>query len=249
MGYRLMAHMVAFYPNRNGSLEVARALIEGGCTYLEVQFPFSDPTADGSAIQTACVRALEGGFKVEKGFGLIRSIREQHDLPIFLMCYANTLFFHGVEAFLDRCISFRVQGIIVPDLPYDYDENLFDQAGKRGLWAVPVVAPTVQDERLRSILGLKPFYLYAALRKGITGQETAIGNDNIGFLKKIGEHAEGNDVRILAGFGVSKQEQIVSLAPHVHAAIVGSAFIRAIMERGSRSLYDAVRGKMEELQR
>ena len=94
-------------------------LIDGGSTYLEVQFPFSDPTADGTVIQTACSRALEQGFKTEGGFELIARIREHSDTPVFLMCYANTIFFHGMEAFLDRCHSCDVRGIIVPDLPLD----------------------------------------------------------------------------------------------------------------------------------
>lgn len=239
--------MVAYYPDRDGSLEVSAALIDGGSAYLEIQFPFSDPTADGPVIQTACSRALEQGFTVESGFKLIGRIRERSDIPIFLMCYANTVFFHNVESFLDRCAGSGAQGIIVPDLPHDYDENLYSLAGQRGLCAVPVVAPSVKDKRLRSILGLKPVYLYAALRKGITGQETAIGEDNISFLRKILESSRDENIRILAGFGISKREQIESLAPHVHATIVGSALIRAIMERGTKDLYETVKGRIEDL--
>ena len=82
----MMTHMVAYYPDRDGSQEVAAALIDGGSAYLEIQFPFSDPTADGPVIQTACTWALEQGFSVENGFKLISRIRERSDIPIFLMC-------------------------------------------------------------------------------------------------------------------------------------------------------------------
>jgi tryptophan synthase alpha chain len=239
--------MVAYYPDRDGSLEVAAALIDGGSAYLEIQFPFSDPTADGPVIQTACTRALEQGFTVESGFELVSSIRKRSDIPIFLMCYANTVFFHNVESFLDRCARSGAQGIIVPDLPHDYDENLYSLAGQRELWAVPVVAPSAKDERLRSILHLKPFYLYAALRTGITGQETEIGEDNISFLRKILESSGDENIRILAGFGVSKSEQIASLAPHVHATIVGSALIRTIMEDKEKAIYKTIKKKIDEL--
>jgi len=247
VNHPLMTHLVAYYPDREASFQVSRALTEGGAAYLEVQFPFSDPTADGRLIQTACARALEQGFKVDGGFELIGRIRDLSDTPLFLMCYANTIFFHGVEAFLGRCLSHGVRGIIVPDLPLENDENLFAAAAELGIRAVPVVAPTVREERIRLILGRKPVYLYAALRAGITGAETEIGEHNIGFLRRIAACEGGEDTRILAGFGISKAGQIAALAPHVHAVIVGSAFIRAVIEDGDHSPYDAVMGKMEEL--
>jgi tryptophan synthase alpha chain len=239
--------MVAHYPNRESSFEVARALIDGGSTYLEVQFPFSDPTADGPIIQTACTQALAQGFRVQEGFELIRRIRDNFSTPVFLMCYANTLFFHGVDAFLDRCRDAGVGGIIVPDLPYDYDEDLFSKALKRNIRAVPVVPPSIRDGRLAAILTLKPLYLYAVLRKGITGEETDIGAENIGFLEKIRTLAGTDAVRILAGFGISRREQIAALSPYVHASIVGTALIREIMERKERSLYDVLFSKLEAL--
>jgi tryptophan synthase alpha chain len=247
MRHPLMSHLVAYYPDRDSSLDVARALIDGGSTYLEVQFPFSDPTADGRLIQTACSRALEQGFKTDGGFELIARIRDHSDIPIFLMCYANTIFYHGIEVFLDRCLNHSVRGIIVPDLPLDYDENLFSLAAERGICAVPVVAPTVREERIRLIAAMRPVYLYAALRKGITGGDTVIGEHNIRFLRRIRSFPGGEDVRILAGFGISKADQISALSSHVHAVIVGSAFIGAITLGGFATPYDAVMHKMEEL--
>jgi tryptophan synthase alpha chain len=247
MRHPLMSHLVAYYPDRKGSLDVARALIEGGSSYLEVQFPFSDPTADGRLIQTACSRALEQGFKTDGGFELIARIREHSDIPVFLMCYANTIFFHGIEDFLDRCLNHGVRGVIVPDLPLDYDENLFILAAERGIYAVPVVAPTVREERIRRIAASRPVYLYTALRKGITGVDTVIGEYNIGFLRRIRSFPGGKDVRILAGFGISRADQIAALSSHAHAVIVGSAFIRAINEGVFETPYDAVMHKIEEL--
>jgi tryptophan synthase alpha chain len=246
MKYRLMSHLVAFYPDRNGSLEVARALIDGGTTYLEVQFPFSDPIADGHYIQTACTQALKQGFKTEQGFTLIHDIATHGEVPIFLMCYANSIFFHGVGPFLDRCVDAGVRGIIVPDLPVDYDEGLYDLARKRQLSAVPVAAPTLKGRRLRSILALNPEYIYASLRKGITGAKTEIGRENIGFLESIRDAAGNPSPKILAGFGIATHDQVATLSSHVHASIVGSAFIREIME-GRGPLYGKVRKKVEDL--
>jgi tryptophan synthase alpha chain len=241
-----MAHMVAFHPDREGSLEVARALIDGGSTYLEVQFPFSDPTADGPLIQTACTQALSRGFRTERGFELIHEIGRYGEAPVFLMCYANSIYFHGVDAFLDRCAGAGARGIIVPDLPFDYDEGLYDLARKHGLCAVPVAAPTVRFERLRAMLSLNPEYIYASLRKGITGAKTEIGEDNIQFLGRIAGAAGRKPPKILAGFGISSVEQVATLSPHVHASIVGSALVRVITE-GEGPLYVRVKKKVEEL--
>ena len=247
MKHRLMTHMIASYPDGPASVDVATAMIDGGCSYLEIQFPFSDPTADGPVIQTACTHALEEGFSVEGGFQLVKTIRDRSDIPIFIMCYGNTLFYSGIESFVARCAGMNVQGLIVPDLPFDYDEGMFGMCKKHGLVAIPVVAPTITEARLRAILGEKPLYVYAALRKGITGEATQIGKDNIGFLEHIKRISKDVQPRILAGFGISRREQVELLAPHVHASIVGSAFVRIIMEQERHNVYSAVKDKMAEL--
>jgi len=247
MKHRLMTHMVAYYPDGASSMEVAAAMIDGGSSYLEIQFPFSDPTADGPAIQTACTQALQHGFNVGRGFQLVSSIRALSETPIFIMCYGNTLFHSGVGAFLERCAKEGVQGLIVPDLPFDYDEGMYTLSKKFGIDAVPVVAPTIVESRLKAILKDKPRFLYAALRKGITGEVTEIGDDNINFLQSINTIAGKMSLRILAGFGISHRKQVDLLAPHVHASIVGSAFVRAIMENGDGGVYEAVKVKMGEL--
>lgn len=240
---RIMAHMVAFYPDRENSIEVARALIDGGCNYLEVQFPFSDPTADGVYIQKACMRALEKGFKVYLGFSLISSIRKCSSIPIFIMGYANTVFFHGVEKFLKKCVFSGVQGLIIPDLPPGYDEDIFALGKKAGLKIIPVIAPSIKDDRLDEVMSRDPEYVYAVLRKGITGAYTKIGEDNISFLKKVGVYG----IKILAGFGITEKKQVRSLSPHVHASVVGTAFIKEIMNNYRSNPYKVITGKMRGL--
>ena len=243
MQAKIMSHMVSFYPDRESSIDVAKALIEGGSSYLEVQFPFSDPAADGKYIQEACSKALQEGFKVALGFELVKKLRSISDIPIFVMGYANTVFFHGVNNFIEECVKAGVHGLIIPDLPPDYDENLFSLGNKAGVHVVPVIAPTVLDTRLEMILSVKPVFVYAVLRKGITGDYTAIGEDNLGFLKKIGRYG----VKILAGFGISTREQVEALSPYVHASIIGTAFIKAIKENLSKSPYESVLNKMKEI--
>jgi tryptophan synthase alpha chain len=226
MPERIMAHLVAGYPDLEASLAVARGLLEGGCAYLEVQFPFSDPTADGPLIQEACDIALRAGFRVARGFELLRRVRALSPVPLFLMSYANPVFARGVAEFLREAREVGAAGIIVPDLPVDCDEGLYAQGRALGLEVVPVVAPNIRQQRLEKVGETGGRYLYAALRRGITGEFTEIGADNLSFLGRLARPGR----RVLAGFGVSARAQVQALAPHVHAVVVGSVFIRDVRE-------------------
>ncbi len=243
---RIMAHLVAWYPDRAGSLEVARALADGGAAYLEVQFPFSDPTADGPVIQTACARALEAGFTVAAGFALLKEICAAVKIPVFVMSYANPIVRRGAADFVRRCREAGAAGIIPPDLPMDSDEGLYAAGKSAGLEIMPVLAPTMPEERLSSITAARTGFLYAVLRKGITGEETAIGEDNISFLRKAGR----GGAKVMAGFGVTRKAQVQALAPHVHAVVIGSAFVKAAAAGASgkgRGLCKEVRAAIEAL--
>lgn len=244
MKTRIMTHMVALYPDKEKSLETARALIDGGSSMIEVQFPFSDPTADGTLIQRACKIALKNGFTTAEGFQLIEKIRKLTAIPVFVMSYANIVFTRGIDAFLGALSDSGAGGIIVPDLPPDYDEGLYETGYKKGLCVVPVTTTTMKTARLESILKTAPEYTYVALRKGITGQLTRIDEHTISFLEKVSK----GGTKILAGFGISERKQVENLFPHVYAAVVGSALIKEIQKNGEdRSPYRSVFGKVKEL--
>lgn len=243
MAETLMTHMVAYYPDRKGSLEVARAFVDGGAAYLEIQFPFSDPSVDGPVIQAACTQALDAGFRVEDGFGLVREISRFAGRPIFVMSYASLVFARGVERFIRDARKAGVSGLIVPDLPLGYDEGLFALAEADGIEAAAVISPTVHEERLTAICALPGNYIYASLRTGITGRATRIDEKNISFLERIGSCGK----KILAGFGVGAHEQVKRIAPHVHAVVIGTALIRCIEEAEGGDLYPPLKAKVEEL--
>jgi len=224
MPERIMAHLVAAYPDLEGSLAAALGLAEGGAAYLEVQFPFSDPTADGPLIQAACDAALKAGFRSADGFALVRRIREAVRAPIFLMSYANPVFVRGVRAFLEEARDAGAAGLIVPDLPVDCDEGLYEQGRALGLHVVPVASPNIRPPRLELLRARGPGYLYAALRRGVTGEATSLGEENLAFLRALA----GPGTRVLAGFGVRDRAQVLALAPLAHAVVVGSAFVQAV---------------------
>ena len=245
MSDTIMAHLVVGYPTLEESFDVARGLVDGGAALLEVQFPFSDPTADGPVIQDACRVALEQGVRTADGFDLVRRIRAELDVPLFVMSYANTIFQGGVEHFISDCIEASASGIIAPDLPPDSDEGLYRTGRDAGLEVMPVIVPTTTPRRMRTVREVSGARrVYAALRRGITGAHTVIDEANLVFLRDL--RALGLDV--LAGFGISTREQVVALSQEVQGVIVGSALLRALEARHADvSPYDAVRTVMEQL--
>lgn len=224
MTHRIMTHLVAFYPDEERSFEVAMGLAEGGASFLEVQFPFSDPQADGPAIQGASTRALEAGFTVDRGFALLERIAKAAGIPVFLMTYGNLPFTRGVPAFVRAARDAGCAGLIVPDLTLPHDEGLAAAASGAGIVPVPVIAPNVSPARLAEIAATRPAYLYAAIRRGITGQASVVDGETLAFLARAATTGAG----IFAGFGIATGEQVAALAPYVLAPVVGSAIVRAI---------------------
>lgn len=223
-GVKIMAHMIAGYPDMDSSLAVARALVAGGAEYMEVQFPFSDPSADGPIIERACQAALDNGFRVERGFELMRRLRREMDIPLFIMTYGSLVFARGAADFCARAADAGVSGLIIPDLPPDYSEGLFAEGAARGLAVTPVIAPEISETRLRLIGDLRPRYIYTALRLGITGGSTSLDAKTIAYLDRVA----GLGAKIIAGFGVRSRDQMLALAGHADMAAVGSFFLERL---------------------
>lgn len=242
-----MAHLVAGYPADDIALAAARGLAEGGVSYFEVQLPFSDPGADGPAIQTASSVVLSRGYRVADGLAFVKQLVEAFpDIPVFVMTYANLAWSGGLESFVKMASKAGVRGLIIPDLPFDEDEGLSGLCTENGMYCVPVAAPSMSQERLRLLTAGKYPFVYAALRAGITGQETTIDEHTLAFIAAAG--ASGSS--LLGGFGIRNAGQVSLLAPHVHAVVAGSVFVNIIREnesRGADAVRLAIREKASEL--
>ena len=225
----LMTHLVAGYPRPDADREIAHALVRGGASFLELQFPYSDPTADGPAIQEACQLALDGGFRVDDGFDLVSRLASEVDAPIFIMSYAGLVFSRGIERFLSQAAAAGARGVIVPDLPVESDEGLYRLAGEAGIAAVPVSVATAPPERLKALAELEPEYLYVALRAGTTGSSTRLSEESVGFLHA----ARAVAGHVMGGFGIGSRRDVEALLPHCDTAVVGSAIVRAVRQAGS----------------
>jgi tryptophan synthase alpha chain len=227
---RLMAHLVAGYPDVSGCKAAARGLAEAGVSFLEIQLPFSDPSADGPLIQDACAKVLARGFSIQDGLELIADIHRQYpDIPIFVMAYANLVVTPGVVTFVDDLVQRGVRGIIVPDLPFDSDEGLADACVRVAtdttpFFSIPVAAPSMSEDRLERMVQLGRPYIYAALRTGITGAQTEINAYTRMFL----QHCAAGGAKILGGFGIRTGSQAQAVADLVHAVVAGTVFVETI---------------------
>lgn len=244
-----MAHLVASYPTREIALAAADGLADGGVSYFEIQFPFSDPSADGVAIQTACSETLARGWRLDEGFSFVAELRRRHpSVPVFIMTYANLAYKAGIDTFAARAAGAGAAGLIIPDLPFDHDEGLESACLAHSLSAVPVAAPSMSAGRLAALASLARPYVYAALRAGITGSSTSIDGATLGFLDAI---SRGKTVsRILGGFGIRSGAQAAELAGHVHAVVAGSVFVDLIRENapsGAEAVRRAVAAGAREL--
>ena len=252
----VMAHLVAGYPTDALAFAAARGLAEGGVSFFEVQLPFSDPSADGKSIQTACASVLSRGYRVDDGFAFVSRLRREFpEIPVFVMTYGNLAFRRGIENFAGRAAAAGAAGLIVPDLPFDADEGLDAACRARGLVSVPVAAPSMTDSRVAALGALGRPYVYAALRAGITGASTAIDGATLAFIERISAGTARTDgnlprTRVLGGFGIRTGEQSKALKDAVYAVVAGSAFVDAIGEsapRGEGAVHSAVLAKAREL--
>ncbi len=241
-----MSHLVAGYPTEELSFTAARALVDGGADILEIQLPFSDPSADGPAIQGACTEVLKRGFRTADGLAFIARLHKEFpQVKIYLMSYGSLVYTPGVENFCERAAAAGVKGMIIPDLPFDYDEGLTAACRANGMENIPVAAPSMAAERLSKLAHAGFPYIYAALRTGITGTDTTIDDSTSRFLSAVS--AGGS--KIYGGFGISSGTQARALADQVEAIVAGSVFVRLITENKNNAdaLYKGVRAKAEEL--
>lgn len=243
---KLMSHLVAGYPTDELSLTAARALVEGGADILEIQLPFSDPSADGPAIQGACTEVLNRKYRTADGLKFIETVHKEFpEVPVYIMSYGSLIYTPGIKEFCKKAASVGVKGMIIPDLPFDFDEGLTAACKENGMINIPVAAPSMSEERLTKMANANFPYIYAALRTGITGTDTKIDDATLNFLSKVS--AGGS--KIYGGFGISNGVQSAALANSVEAVVAGSVFVRIITENkdNKEKLYEAVKAKAKEI--
>ena len=204
-------------------------MAEAGADLIELGIPFSDPTAEGPVIQSANVRALSAGTTTDKIFDMVKELRNDVKIPMVFMTYANVVFSYGTERFAKRCAQVGMDGVILPDVPYEEKEEFAPIFEAQGLELVSLIAPTSAD-RIAMIAKEAKGFIYVVSSLGVTGVRSEITTD-IGALTE--QIRAVTDVPCAVGFGISTPEQAVKMAKVSDGAIVGSAIVR-LMEKYGR---------------
>ena len=215
------------------SLEVTEQLVyameEAGADLIELGIPFSDPTAEGPVIQRANVRALSGGVTTDKVFDMVVKIRKNSSVPMVFMTYANVVFSYGTERFIKTAAEIGMDGLILPDVPFEEKEEFDSVCKKYGIDLISLIAPT-SHERVAQIAKDAEGFVYCVSSLGVTGTRTNITTD-IGAMVKLVKAVK--DISCAVGFGISMPEQAKKMAAQSDGAIVGSAIVKLCAEHGA----------------
>ena len=216
-------------PSLDVTEKIVNAMVEAGADLIELGIPFSDPTAEGSVIQGANLRALSGGVTTDKVFDMVEKIRKNTDVPMVFMTYANVVFSYGTERFCKRAQEVGMDGLILPDVPYEEKEEFAEVADKYGLDLISLIAPT-SHERIATIAKDAEGFVYCVSSLGVTGMRSQITTD-IGAMVKLVKAQK--DIPCAVGFGISTPEQAKKMAVQADGVIVGSAIVKLCESYGA----------------
>ena len=228
-GKAFVAFITCGDPDLETTAAAVRAAVANGADLIELGIPFSDPTAEGPVIQGANIRALSGGVTTDKIFDLVRDLRTDITVPMVFMTYANVVFSYGAETFIATCKEIGIDGLILPDIPYEEKEEFLPICHKYDVELISLIAPT-SENRISMIAKEAEGFLYIVSSLGVTGSE--IKTD----LKTIVDVVRQNtNIPCAIGFGISTPEQAGKMAAISDGAIVGSAIVKLIEQYGKES--------------
>lgn len=215
-------------PDLETTAACVRAAVAGGADLIELGIPFSDPTAEGPVIQGANLRALTGGTTTDKIFDLVRELRQDVEVPMVFMTYANVVFSYGAERFLSISREIGMDGIILPDLPFEEKEEFLPLCHAYDIALISLIAPT-SENRIAMIAREAEGFLYIVSSLGVTGARSEIKTDLESIVKVVRQNTE---IPCAIGFGISTPEQAARMAGIADGAIVGSAIVKLIEKYG-----------------
>ncbi|MGN0493116.1 MAG: tryptophan synthase subunit alpha [Acutalibacteraceae bacterium] len=215
-------------PSLETTAELVRAMEAAGADLIELGIPFSDPTAEGPVIQAANLRALSGGVTTDKILAMVKNLRKTVKIPLVFMTYANVVFSYGAEKFISTCAEIGIDGLILPDIPFEEKEEFLPLCREYGVDLISMIAPT-SNERIGMIAEKAEGFIYCVSSLGVTGTRDTITAD-IGEMVRLAKAK--NDIPCAVGFGISTPEQARSMAKMADGVIVGSAIVKMCAEYG-----------------
>ena len=234
-------------PDLKTTAAAVRAAVENGADLVELGIPFSDPTAEGPVIQGANLRALNGGVTTDKIFAFVKELRRDVTVPMVFMTYANVVFSYGADKFISTCAETGIDGLILPDIPYEEKDEFLPLCRKYGVDLISLITPT-SAARVGRIAKEAEGFIYVVSSLGVTGERSSFHEHLITIVKTI---RENTDIPCAIGFGISHPRQAEAMAEIADGVIVGSAIVRLLEKYGTnapehvgdyiKSMKDAIR--------
>lgn len=222
----LITYMTAGLPDMDKTVDIIKAQAEAGVDVIELGIPFSDPIADGPVIQDASFRSIEKGTNLTKVFEAVARMRKDCEVPIVFMMYFNTVLHYGVEAFVKKCREVGVDGVIIPDMPYEEQYEIRQYLDEESPILIQLVSP-VSKERIPMLVKDAKGFIYCVSSMGVTGQGGDFHSNLSSYLNEVKQIAE---VPVMMGFGIRTADDIRGQEDIIDGAIVGTAFIRLMEE-------------------
>lgn len=227
-GKAFIAFLTCGDPDLETTGAAVRAAVKNGADLIELGIPFSDPTAEGPVIQGANLRALRGGITTDKIFAFVRTLRREVTVPLVFMTYANVVFSYGSDRFISTCRDVGIDGLILPDLPYEEKEEFLPYCRKYGVDLISLIAPT-SENRIAMIAREAEGFLYIVSSLGVTGTRSEIKTDLASMVQVVRQNTK---IPCAIGFGISTPEQAAKMAALSDGAIVGSAIVKLLERYG-----------------
>ncbi|MFQ5484071.1 MAG: tryptophan synthase subunit alpha [Desulfobacterales bacterium] len=234
----LMTHIVLGYPSFKDSVELIQEMVAGGVDLMELQIPFSEPTADGPVIVKANQRALERGARIKDCLNVAKQAAGTFDIPFLIMTYYNIPFIYGLKRFLAAISDYGIRGAIIPDLPPEEGRDYLDKMNTYDLAPILIFSPTTSFDRMHYIATFAKGFIYCVSRKGVTGQNTDFSEKLRAYLVKC---RKATSLPLAVGFGVKSKSDVDFLKCKADIAVIGSETLRMVEQKGIASVKDFIR--------
>lgn len=223
----LITYMTAGLPSLEGTKNIIIAQDEAGTDIIELGVPFSDPVADGPIIQEASYEAIQLGTNLTKVFQIVHEVRKDSQIPIVFMLYYNTILYYGVSEFVEKCIEVGVDGLIIPDLPFEEQGEINEFLEKEEAPILIQLVSPISKQRIPTLLRNARGFVYCVSSMGVTGQSATFHKDIITYLEDVKKQAK---IPVMMGFGIRNAKDIAPMKEIIDGAIVGSHFIQIMKE-------------------
>ncbi|WP_348518278.1 tryptophan synthase subunit alpha [Campylobacter sp. CCS1377] len=230
-----VAYMVMGYPNLEESEKFLNSLDQSSIDILEIGIPYSDPISDGRIISEAALQALNQGTSIHEVFKILENVSTSKTL-VFLVYY-NLIFSYGIKAFVEKAKSAGIKGLIVPELPFEENEELFIECQKQGIALIALISITTPEERIKQILTRTSGFIYAVASIGITGGEKLAEQRLQSLIEKIRKYTK---LPIFAGFGIKNNEDVKKIRKISDGVIVGTSIVALFKDKKDQELLDEI---------